>query len=274
MGLLTGKKLVITGISSNRSIAYGIARACYNEGAELILTYNDERFKSRLDRFAGEFGNAAVYELDVVSDDSIADATAKIAEHWPEGFDGFLHSIAFAPREAIEGKFLDGLSRKSFLTAIEISSYSYAALAKAFLPLMQGHKASILTLSYLGAEKVVPNYNTMGVAKAAWKQRHGISLLILVRWVSAPMLFPVDRFERWLQVVSKTLRRCSRSQNRSAPCASLCLWKTSAIRPHSSSRTMRQVSRLKRFMWMLDSMLLAVHSQKKKRILTAPHPNY
>ena len=167
MGLLTGKKLVITGISSNRSIAYGIARACYNEGAELILTYNDERFKSRLDRFAGEFGNAAVYELDVVSDDSIADATAKIAEHWPEGFDGFLHSIAFAPREAIEGKFLDGLSRKSFLTAIEISSYSYAALAKAFLPLMQGHKASILTLSYLGAGKVVPNYNTMGVAKAA-----------------------------------------------------------------------------------------------------------
>ena len=159
MALLTGKKLLITGISSNRSIAYGIAKACKEEGAELILTYNNDRFRERLERFATDFGAAAVIQLNVASDESIEAAAARTKEIWPEGFDGFVHSIAWAPRE--------GLTREGFLTAINISAYSFAALGKAFLPQLQGHDASLVTLSFLGAEKVVPNYNTMGVAKAA-----------------------------------------------------------------------------------------------------------
>lgn len=167
MALLTGKKLLITGISSNRSIAYGIAKACKEEGAELILTYNNERFRERLERFANDFGAVAVIQLNVASDESIEAAAARVKEVWPEGFDGFVHSIAWAPREAIEGSFLEGLSREGFMAAINISAYSFAALAKAFLPQLEGRKASLVTLSFLGAEKVVPNYNTMGVAKAA-----------------------------------------------------------------------------------------------------------
>ena len=144
-----------------------MSRITFFEGAELILTYNNERFRSRLDRFAEDFGAAAVIQLNVASDESIEAAAARVKEVWSEGFDGFVHSIAWAPREAIEGSFLEGLSREGFLTAINISAYSFAALGKAFLPQMKGHDASLLTLSFLGAEKVVPNYNTMGVAKAA-----------------------------------------------------------------------------------------------------------
>ena len=167
MALLTGTKLLITGISSNRSIAYGIAKACHEEGAELILTYNNERFRSRLERFAAEFNAAGVIQLNVADDESIDQAAQKVKAIWSDGFDGFVHSIAWAPREAIEGSFLEGLSREGFLTAINISAYSFAAMAKAFLPQLEGHNASLVTMSFLGAEKVVPNYNTMGVAKAA-----------------------------------------------------------------------------------------------------------
>ncbi|MCF0253978.1 MAG: enoyl-ACP reductase [Duodenibacillus sp.] len=167
MGMLEGKKFVITGISSNRSIAYGIAKAARREGAELVLTYNNERFRSRLEGFAAELGGCPVLVMDVVSDESIAAAAARVAEIWPGGFDGFVHSIAWAPREAIDGSFLEGLSRQGFLAALEISAYSFPALAKAFLPQMLGRKASLLTLSYLGADRIIPNYNTMGVAKAA-----------------------------------------------------------------------------------------------------------
>ena len=167
MGILTGKKFLITGINSNRSIAYGVAKACYREGAELILTYNNERFKGRLEKFAADFGNCPVVQLDVASDESIANVAEAIKAHWTDGFDGFVHSIAWAPREAIEGSFLEGLSRQGYMAAVEISAYSFAAMAKAFLPMMEGHKASMVSMSFLGAERVVPNYNTMGVAKAA-----------------------------------------------------------------------------------------------------------
>lgn len=167
MALLTGKKLLITGISSTRSIAYGIAKVCHEEGAELILTYNNERFRERLERFASDFGAAGVIQLNVASDESIEACAKQVKTIWPEGFDGFVHSIAWAPREAIEGSFLTGLSREGFLSAINISAYSFAALGKAFLPQLEGHNASLVCMSFLGAEKVVPNYNTMGVAKAA-----------------------------------------------------------------------------------------------------------
>lgn len=167
MALLAGKKFLITGISSNRSIAYGIAQACAREGAQLALSYNNERFKDRVQGFADELGAGQVFKLDVSSDASVDLAALELANRWSDGFDGFVHSIGWAPREAISGSFLEGITREGFLSAMNISVYSYAALAKKLLPQMEGHKASLLTLSYLGGEKIVPNYNTMGLCKAA-----------------------------------------------------------------------------------------------------------
>ncbi|QDA55157.1 enoyl-ACP reductase FabI [Sutterella faecalis] len=166
MGFLTGKKILITGVISNRSIAYGIAQACHREGAELAFSYSDERFRERLQDFAAEFGSDIVLQIDVSKDDQIDAAVKALEAKW--GYlDGFVHSIGFAPREAIAGDFLEGISREAFRVAMDISAYSYPALAKAFLPLMKGRQASILSLTYLGGERVVPNYNTMGLAKAA-----------------------------------------------------------------------------------------------------------
>ncbi|BBF22594.1 enoyl-ACP reductase FabI [Sutterella megalosphaeroides] len=166
MGFLTGKKLLITGVISNRSIAYGIAEACRREGAELAFTYVGERFRDRVAAFAEEFGSSICLPMDVSSDEEIAAVAEELKNRWG-GLDGVVHSIGFAPREAIAGDFLDGLSRDAFKTAMDISAYSFPALAKACLPLMEGRNASVLTLTYLGSERVVPNYNTMGLAKAA-----------------------------------------------------------------------------------------------------------
>jgi enoyl-[acyl-carrier protein] reductase I len=165
MGFLAGKRLLITGVLSNRSIAYGIARACHREGAELAFSYVGERFKDRITEFAKEFGSDMVYECDVGDDAQIERLFAQLGERWPE-FDGFVHAIAFAPREAIAGDFLEGLSREGFRTAHEISAYSFPAMAKAALPRLRPG-AALLTLSYLGAMRYVPNYNTMGLAKAS-----------------------------------------------------------------------------------------------------------
>ncbi len=165
MGFLAGKRLLITGVLNNRSIAYGIARACHREGAELAFSYQGERFKSRLTEFAAEFGSTLVFDCDVGDDTQIDRLFADLGERW-DSFDGFVHAIAFAPREAIAGDFLDGLSRESFRIAHEISSYSFPAMAKAALPRLRPGSA-LLTLSYLGALRYVPNYNTMGLAKAS-----------------------------------------------------------------------------------------------------------
>ncbi len=166
MAFLTGKRILITGVISNRSIAYGIARACRREGADLAFTYVGERFKDRVTEVAHEFGSSLVFPCDVADDAQIAAVFADLAAHW-DGLDGLVHAIGFAPREAIAGDFLDGLSREAFRIAHDISAYSFPALAKAALPLMQGRDGALLTLSYLGAERVVPNYNTMGLAKAS-----------------------------------------------------------------------------------------------------------
>ena len=166
MGFLAGKRLLITGVLNNRSIAYGIAKACHREGAELAFSYQGERFKDRITEFAADFGSKLVFECDVADDAQIAALFDQLGAHWDQ-FDGFVHAIAFAPRDAIAGDFLDGMTRENFRIAHDISSYSYAALAKAALPMMQGRNAACLTLSYLGAERVVPNYNTMGAAKAS-----------------------------------------------------------------------------------------------------------
>jgi enoyl-[acyl-carrier protein] reductase I len=165
MGFLAGKRLLITGLLSNRSIAYGIARACRREGAELAFSYVGERFKERITEFAAEFDSRLVFDCDVGDDAQIERMFADLATSWPS-FDGFVHSIGFAPREAIAGDFLDGLSREAFRVAHDISAYSFPALAKAAAPLLTP-KAALLTLTYLGADRVVPNYNTMGLAKAS-----------------------------------------------------------------------------------------------------------
>ena len=166
MGFLQGKRILVTGVLSNRSIAYGIAQACRQQGADIALTYVGERFKERVEGFAAELGTDIVLPCDVSEDDQIEQAMALLGERW-DGLDGLVHSIGFAPREAIAGNFLDGLSRESFRVAHDISAYSFPALAKAALPLLKGRKSSVLTLTYLGAEKAILNYNTMGVAKAA-----------------------------------------------------------------------------------------------------------
>ena len=165
MGFLTGKKLLITGVLSNRSIAYGIAKACHNQGAELAFSYVGERFKDRITEFAADFNSTLIFDCDVGDDAQIEKLFTDLSVHWPE-FDGFVHSIGYAPREAIAGDFLEGLSREGFKIAHDISAYSFPAMAKAALPYLRENSA-LLTLTYLGAMKVVPNYNTMGLAKAS-----------------------------------------------------------------------------------------------------------
>ncbi|MDT8991330.1 enoyl-ACP reductase FabI [Curvibacter sp. APW13] len=165
MGFLTGKKFLITGVLSNRSIAYGIAKACHEQGAELAFSYVGERFKDRISEFAADFNSKLVFDCDVSSDEQIDKMFADLAVHWPK-FDGFVHSIGFAPREAIAGNFLDGLTRENYRIAHDISAYSFPGMAKAALPMLN-ENASLLTLSYLGAVRVVPSYNTMGLAKAS-----------------------------------------------------------------------------------------------------------
>ncbi len=165
MGFLTGKKLLITGVLSNRSIAYGIARACHQQGAELAFSYVGERFKERITEFAGEFGSSLIFDCDVGDDAQVEKLFTDLSRSWPR-FDGLVHSIGYAPREAIAGNFLDGLSRDAFRIAHDISAYSFPALAKAALPFLNDRSA-LLTLTYLGAVRTVPNYNTMGLAKAS-----------------------------------------------------------------------------------------------------------
>jgi enoyl-[acyl-carrier protein] reductase I len=165
MGFLTGKKLLITGVLSNRSIAYGIAKACHAQGAQLAFSYVGERFKERITEFAADFGSTLIFDCDVGNDAQIDKLFVDLSAHWPS-FDGFVHSIGFAPSEAIAGNFLDGLSREGFKIAHDISAYSFPAMAKAALPLLNP-KSALLTLTYLGAERVIPNYNTMGLAKAS-----------------------------------------------------------------------------------------------------------
>ena len=165
MGFLAGKKFLITGVLSNRSIAYGIARACHAQGAELAFSYVGERFKDRITEFAAEFKSRLVFDCDVGDDAQIDKLFQDLSATWPK-FDGFVHSIGFAPREAIAGDFLEGLSRDAFKVAHDISAYSFPAMAKAALPFLNP-QAALLTLSYLGSVRIVPNYNTMGLAKAS-----------------------------------------------------------------------------------------------------------
>ena len=165
MAFLQGKKILITGLLSNRSIAYGIAEACKREGAELAFTYVGDRFKQRTIDFAKEFDSELIFDCDVTSDEQINALFVDLAKSWDQ-LDGLVHSIGFAPREAITGDFLEGLSREGFKVAHDISAYSFPALAKAALPMLRPNSA-LLTLTYMGSLRATPNYNTMGLAKAS-----------------------------------------------------------------------------------------------------------
>lgn len=166
MGFLVGKRILITGLLSNRSIAYGIAKAMHREGAELAFTFQNERFKDRVAKLAADFDSTLIFPLDVQSDEEIAALFSGIEQAWG-GLDGLVHSIAYAPTDALEGDFLDGFSREAFRVSQEISAASFPLLAKAARPLMKGRNGSLLTLSYLGAVRTMPNYNIMGLAKAS-----------------------------------------------------------------------------------------------------------
>jgi enoyl-[acyl-carrier protein] reductase I len=168
MGFLAGKKILITGLLSNRSIAYGVAKCCHREGAELAFTYQGDKVKDRVLGLIKEFSGDTplLFPCDVSSDDEIDALFASLGQHW-DGLDGLVHSIAYVPKEALDGSYLDFVTRENFRVAHDISSYSFTALAKAGLPMMLGRNAAMLTMSYLGAVRSVPHYNVMGLAKAS-----------------------------------------------------------------------------------------------------------
>lgn len=166
MGFLAGKRVLITGLLSNRSISYGITKAMHREGAELAFTYQNERFQERVAKIAAEFGSDRIFACNVESDAEITGLFEQLGEKW-DGLDGLVHSIAYAPNDALEGDFLDGFSRDAFRISQDVSAASFPLLAKAARPLMKGRRGALLTMSYLGAVRTMPNYNIMGLAKAS-----------------------------------------------------------------------------------------------------------
>jgi len=166
MGFLQDKRALIVGVASNRSIAWGTAQAMAREGAQLAFTYQSDKLQKRVEDLAAEVGSSLVLPCDVASDAQIEAVFQALGRHW-DGLDCIVHSVAFAPRDQLEGSYIDAVTREGFATAHDISSYSFAALAKAGRPLMKGRNGALLTMTYLGAVRVVPNYNVMGVAKAS-----------------------------------------------------------------------------------------------------------
>lgn len=166
MGFLSGKKALIAGVASNRSIAWGVAQAMHREGAELAFTYPNDKMKPRVEKLAKELGSEIILPCDVSTDDEITALFSELGKVW-DGLDVLVHSIAFAPREELEGLYLEAVTREGFNTAHEISSYSFAAMGKAALPMMEGRNGSMLTLTYIGSVRSMPGYNVMGLAKAS-----------------------------------------------------------------------------------------------------------
>ncbi len=166
MGFLAGKRAVVVGLASNRSIGWGIARALKAQGAELAFNYQGDKLQGRVEKMAAELDSEIVLPLDVAEDSQIASFIDGVAAHW-DGFDILVHSVAYAPAEQLQGRYIDSVNREGFRVAHDISSYSFAALAKAAHPLMVGRQGALLTLSYLGAIRALPSYNVMGLAKAS-----------------------------------------------------------------------------------------------------------
>lgn len=166
MGFLSGKRALIVGLASTRSIAWGIAQAMHREGAELAFTYQNDKLKGRVEKMAAECGSSLCFPCDVSEDQQIEAVFESLKSHW-DNLDALIHSVAFAPKEELAGDFVDATTRAGFNLAHEISSYSLTAMTKAARPMMQGRNGAIVTLSYLGAERAMPNYNVMGLAKAS-----------------------------------------------------------------------------------------------------------
>jgi len=163
---MQGKRVLIVGLASNRSIAWGIAQAMHREGADLAFTFQNDKLQSRVEEMAEQCGSRITIECDVASDEHIEHVFKELGKHW-DGLDTIVHSVAFAPRDALEGDYVTATTRENFRIAHDISSYSFTALAKAGRAMMAGRNGSLLTLTYLGAERAIPNYNVMGVAKAS-----------------------------------------------------------------------------------------------------------
>ena len=166
MGFLAGKRALIVGVASNRSIAWGIAEAMHEQGAELAFTYQTDKLKPRVESIAEATGSKIVIPCDVALDEQIEQLFAELKRHW-DYYDILVHSVGFAPRDQLEGDYMDVINREGFQVAHDISSYSFAALAKAGLDMMQGRDAAMLTLTYLGSVRALSGYNVMGLAKAS-----------------------------------------------------------------------------------------------------------
>jgi enoyl-[acyl-carrier protein] reductase I len=166
MGFLAGKRAIIVGVASNRSIAWGIAQAMHRQGAQLAFTYQGDKLKDRVIEMASQVDSNLCFPCDVGSDEDIQNVFNELGKHW-DGIDIVIHSVAFAPREQLEGRFIDTVTRDGFRLAHDISSYSFVALAKAAYPMMKGRQGALLTMSYAGAVRAIPNYNVMGAAKAS-----------------------------------------------------------------------------------------------------------
>ena len=166
MGLLEGKRALIVGVASTRSIAWGIAKAMHREGADLAFSYQNEKLQGRVEKFAAELNSEITVPCDVGNDKEIQAVFEHIDDYW-DSLDILVHSVAYAPRDQLEGEYLESVTREGFLMAHEISSYSFSALGDAARPMMKGRNGAMLTLSYIGAVRAMPNYNVMGVAKAS-----------------------------------------------------------------------------------------------------------
>lgn len=206
MGFLSGKRILVTGVASKLSIAYGIAQAMHREGAELAFTYQNDKLKGRVEEFAAQLGSDIVLQCDVAEDASIDTMFAELAKVWPK-FDGFVHSIGFAPGDQLDGDYVNAVTREGFKIAHDISSYSFVAMAKACRSMLNPGSA-LLTLSYLGAERAIPNYNVMGLAKASLEANVRYMANAMVRKVC--VLTPSLRVRSvlWRLPVSKTSAKC------------------------------------------------------------------
>lgn len=166
MGFLAGKRALVVGVASERSIAWGVAKAMHREGAEIAYTYQVDKLKERVEKLGAQTGSSVYLPCDVASDEQIDQVFARLAEHW-DGLDIIVHSVAYAPREQLLGSIVDTITREGFMLSQDISAYSFLALAKAGRKMMQGRQGALLTLTYIGAVRAVPNYNVMGLAKAS-----------------------------------------------------------------------------------------------------------
>ena len=213
MGFLAGKRALIVGVATDRSIAWGIAQAMHREGAELAFTYLNDKMKERVALLAESVGSKITMPLDVTKDEEIDSAFAQLAREWGS-LDILVHAVAFAPREAISGSFVDNTTRENFRIAHDISSYSLTALARAAEPLMAGRAGALLTLSYLGAVRSIPNYNVMGVAKASLEANVRFLAADVGPRAFASMGFPRGRSRRWRRRVSPVSARLLKSRSR------------------------------------------------------------